>query len=168
MDEIAGLMLYSEHQSVPTDSVGYWSSTYNGVSLWRSGLPYSAISDKQKDFLLNDNLRAVLVVRVESPRISAEWNNNLQAFFAVVRAGLWADAESTDSFPDDFYFEGSRTAAFTQIGNAVPPLMALSPVSDSSSLVPQMASYTWAERPAISLWSWPSPPPGTAVITTRM
>ena len=67
-DEIAGLMLYSEHQAVPTDSEGYWSSTYNGVSLAESGLPHSALSDKQKNFLENDNLRAVLVVRVESPR----------------------------------------------------------------------------------------------------
>ena len=72
IEQIAGMMLYSAHQAVPTEN----------------------ISEAQMKFLTEDNLRHVLVTSVGSPEIAAKWSNNVQAYVEGIGLGIPANNSS--------------------------------------------------------------------------
>jgi beta-glucosidase len=94
IEQIAGLMLYSAHQSVPAGSRGWFASTYGGKPYEESGASASDLTDNQKDFLVNDNLRHILITSVESPAIAAQWNNNVQTLVEGIGLGIPANNSS--------------------------------------------------------------------------
>lgn len=87
-DQIAGLMLYSGHQSIPSNPRGFGAGTYNNKPFPESGAAASDLTDQQKKFLQQDNLRHVLITRVQSPEIAARWNNNAQSFVEAIGLGI--------------------------------------------------------------------------------
>ena len=72
IEQIAGMMLYSAHQAVPTEN----------------------ISEAQQKFLTEDNVRHVLVTSVGSPEIAAKWSNNVQALVEGIGLGIPANNSS--------------------------------------------------------------------------
>lgn len=95
VEEIAGLMLYSAHQSIPARAGGYFAGTYNGKPFKEGETDPTDLTDQQKKFLKDDNLRHVLITTVQTPEIAAQWNNKLQAFCESVGFGIPAN-NSTD------------------------------------------------------------------------
>ena len=94
VEQIAGLMLYSAHQAVPSAGGRFGSTTYNGKPFAESGANASDLSDAQTDFLTNDNLRHVLITSVESPEVAARWNNNVQTLVEGIGLGIPANNSS--------------------------------------------------------------------------
>jgi len=93
VEQIAGLMLYSGHQAIPGGGLR-GGSTYNGHPFEKSGAKPSDLTDQQKEFLQKDNLRHVLLTRIQSPEIAAEWNNKAQAFVEGLGFGIPANNSS--------------------------------------------------------------------------
>jgi beta-glucosidase len=94
VEQIAGLMLYSAHQAIPSGNTRFGASTYNGKSFAESGAKAFDLSDQQIKFLTKDNLRHVLVTTVQSPEVAALWNNKLQALCEGIGFGIPANNSS--------------------------------------------------------------------------
>jgi beta-glucosidase len=94
VDEIAGLMLYSAHQAIPSGSTRFGASTYKGKPFRESGAKSFDLSDQQIKFLTKDNLRHVLITSVESPEVAALWNNKVQALCEGIGFGIPANNSS--------------------------------------------------------------------------
>lgn len=95
VEQIAGLMLYSRHQALPAPADGYRAGHYNGKVFAESGAKPWQLTDEQKLFLKDDNLRHVLITSVETPEIAALWNNQMQAFVEGIGLGIPSNT-STD------------------------------------------------------------------------
>ena len=94
VEDISGLMLYSSHQAVPGSAYGFGGATYDGKPWAESGAEAWALTDQQKRFLTEDNLRAVLVTTVQSPEVAARWNNAVQALVEGIGLGIPANNSS--------------------------------------------------------------------------
>ena len=92
--QIAGLMLYSAHQAIPALSGPLGAGTYNGKKYSDGGVDASDFTDQQKAFLINDNLRHVLITSVQSPEMAAKWNNKVQALVEGAGFGIPANNSS--------------------------------------------------------------------------
>lgn len=94
IEQIAGLMLYSVHQMLPAPSAGFGADTYNGKYFDESNANPWDLTDGQKKFLKEDNLRHILVMRLQSPEVAAKWNNNMQAFLEGIDLGIPGNTSS--------------------------------------------------------------------------
>ena len=94
IEQIAGLMLYSVHQSLPARPGGYFAGTYDGQPFKPGETNPADLTDQQMKFLSDDNLRHILMTSVQSPEIAAQWNNKIQAYCEGIGMGIPANNSS--------------------------------------------------------------------------
>ncbi len=88
VEQIAGLMLYSPHQMVPSLPGEPFASTYGGRSFPEAGCAPWTLSDQQRRMLQTDHIRHVLALKLADADTAARWNNALQALAESLPWGM--------------------------------------------------------------------------------
>jgi len=114
IEQIAGLMLWSPHQMVPFVPGMPFKGHYEGADFVPGVTDPAAMTDEQKDFLVNQQLRNFLLVGVESAATAARWNNALQAMAENCPLGIPVCISS-----DPRHAAGKKGAEFSGTGREV-------------------------------------------------
>lgn len=158
VEQIAGLMLYSGHQTIPAAEQGFIAGTYDGVVFSQSKTANAwDLSDQQKKFLEEDNLRHVLIMGVQSTETAARWNNEMQAFVEGLGLGIPSNTSSDPRHAAQL--EGSAGAEFNVNGNQIsvwPDGLAMAATFDPS-IVKQFGEIAAKEYRALGIATALSP-----------
>lgn len=127
-----GLEFVTQHISRPNNdndleiyqiAIEQWN---NGKRLNYAELPKRLIKHSNIDSFVNrfQVVNGKGVSHTVVAHIAMDGHYYIHPDIKQIRSISVREAARIQSFPDDYFFEGGRTAAFKQIGNAVPPLMA--------------------------------------------
>ena len=114
VEEIAGLMLWSPHQMVPFVPGLPFKGHYDGGDYVPGVTDPASLTDEQKCFASEENLRNFLLITTESARTAARWNNNLQQLAEESRLGIPVCISS-----DPRHAAGKKGAEFSGTGKEV-------------------------------------------------
>lgn len=80
--------------------------SYSGTTFKESGASPWDMTDQQKRFLGEDQIRGILITSVESPEVAAKWNNTVQAYVEGIGHGVPVTIHSDPrhSAPSDLEF----------------------------------------------------------------
>lgn len=114
VEEIAGLMLWSPHQMVPFVPGLPFKGHYDGGDFVPGVTDPASLTDEQKIFAAEENLRNFLLITTESAQTAARWNNNLQRLAEESRLGIPVCISS-----DPRHAAGKKGAEFSGTGKEV-------------------------------------------------